>query len=137
MHLASRDREGEVGWSTTSPLTGFDFDEKTAELAAAGIRLQRPSTCRTPISARFFVLGPEGMRIELQCPPRPEAVTAIAVMISVTAGEMLSATLRLERQGRTEVSAVGWRDSEHHDRTGAIDGFRANPQTAAAEGDRC
>jgi catechol 2,3-dioxygenase-like lactoylglutathione lyase family enzyme len=68
VHLAPRDRPGEVGWVNHIAFTGFDFAAKTAALAGAGV----PYTVRTLPGTdvrQIFVNGPEGLRIELQCPP--------------------------------------------------------------------
>lgn len=68
IHLAPRDREGSPGWVNHIAFHGFDVDEKSAELKAAGIpfRVQRLADTDTP---QIFVEGPEGVRVELQCLP--------------------------------------------------------------------
>ena len=68
IHLAPRDHAGEVGWVNHICFAGYDFAAKTAELRQAG----HPFTVQTlPGTAirQIFLRGPEGLRIELQCPP--------------------------------------------------------------------
>ena len=68
IHLAPREAPGEIGWVNHVAFSGYDFEEKTAELSAAGFAFK---TQRLPDSdiGQIFVDGPEGIRIELQCPP--------------------------------------------------------------------
>jgi len=69
VHLAPRDREGAVGWVNHICFYGFDFDDKAAQLRAAGFAIK---TQRLPGEGnrQIFVEGPEGLRIELQCPEK-------------------------------------------------------------------
>lgn len=72
VHLAPRDAPGETGWVNHIAFTGFDFAAKTAALGRAGLshRVQvQPDTGVRQI----FVDGPEGLRVELQCPPQEPA----------------------------------------------------------------
>jgi catechol 2,3-dioxygenase-like lactoylglutathione lyase family enzyme len=68
IHLAPRDKPGEVGWVNHIAFTGFDFDEKSAALKAAGFAIHTQQLPDSDIR-QIFVYGPESMRIELQCPP--------------------------------------------------------------------
>jgi len=72
IHLAPRDREGEVGWVNHIAFSGYDFDRKTAELAAAGFAFRTQHLPDSDIR-QIFLIGPEGLRIELQCPPGVES----------------------------------------------------------------
>jgi catechol 2,3-dioxygenase-like lactoylglutathione lyase family enzyme len=67
IHLAPRDRPGDVGWVNHIAFTGFDFEEKTAALQATGFAFR---TQRLPGDGirQIFLDGPEGLRVELQCP---------------------------------------------------------------------
>ena len=68
VHLAPRDAAGEVGWVNHIAFTGFDFAAKSAALDQAGVPYQVQTLPGTAIK-QIFVNGPEGLRIELQCPP--------------------------------------------------------------------
>jgi catechol 2,3-dioxygenase-like lactoylglutathione lyase family enzyme len=68
IHLAPRERDGEVGWVDHIAFYGFDFEAKTAALAAAGAQFKAQTLPGTEIR-QIFVRGPEGLRVELQCPP--------------------------------------------------------------------
>jgi catechol 2,3-dioxygenase-like lactoylglutathione lyase family enzyme len=66
IHLAPREKAGEVGWVNHIAFAGFDLATKTAELKAAGFafRVQRLADTGIP---QIFLAGPEGVRVELQC----------------------------------------------------------------------
>lgn len=68
VHLAPRGRPGEVGWVDHVAFGGFDFADKSAALDRAGIAYTVQTLPGTEIR-QIFVNGPEGLRIELQCPP--------------------------------------------------------------------
>jgi catechol 2,3-dioxygenase-like lactoylglutathione lyase family enzyme len=68
VHLAPRDRAGDVGWVNHIAFTGFNFAAKTAALDAVGVPYTVQKLPGTEIT-QIFVNGPEGLRIELQCPP--------------------------------------------------------------------
>ena len=68
IHLAPRDHPGDVGWVNHIAFTGFDFARKSAELSAAGVPFKVQTLPGTDIR-QIFVNGPEGLRVELQCPP--------------------------------------------------------------------
>ena len=67
IHLAPRDLPGAVGWVNHIAFTGFDFDGKCAELDAKGIAYRTQHLADTE-TRQIFVEGPEGIRVELQCP---------------------------------------------------------------------
>jgi catechol 2,3-dioxygenase-like lactoylglutathione lyase family enzyme len=69
IHLAPRDHAGEIGWVNHIAFTGYDFDKKTAALKAAGYAFKVQTLPGTDIR-QIFLNGPEGVRIELQCPPK-------------------------------------------------------------------
>ncbi len=69
VHLAPRDAPGEVGWVNHIAFTGFDFAAKSSALDAAGV-LYKVQTLPGTAIKQIFVDGPEGLRIELQCPPQ-------------------------------------------------------------------
>ena len=68
VHLAPREKPGEVGWVNHIAFAGFDFAAKTAALSAAGVGYTVQTLPGTDIK-QIFVRGPEGLRIELQCVP--------------------------------------------------------------------
>ena len=69
IHLAPRDKPGEVGWVNHIAFAGYDFERKTAELRAAGFAVKTQALPASDIR-QIFVTGPEGLRIELQCEPQ-------------------------------------------------------------------
>jgi catechol 2,3-dioxygenase-like lactoylglutathione lyase family enzyme len=69
IHLAPRDHPGTVGWVNHVAFVGYDFEEKAAELRAAGFPFKVQTLPGTDIR-QLFLDGPEGLRVELQCPPR-------------------------------------------------------------------
>ena len=68
VHLAPRDKPGEVGWVNHIAFGGFDFAAKRAALDRVGIA-HAVQTLPDSDIRQIFVNGPEGLRIELQCPP--------------------------------------------------------------------
>ena len=68
IHLAPREAAGEIGWVNHIAFSGYDFDRKTAELRAAGFAIKTQMLPDSDVR-QIFVSGPEGIRIELQCPP--------------------------------------------------------------------
>jgi catechol 2,3-dioxygenase-like lactoylglutathione lyase family enzyme len=68
VHLAPREAPGKVGWVNHIAFSGFDFTAKTAELDRVGIAYTVQTLPDTSIR-QIFIDGPEGLRIELQCPP--------------------------------------------------------------------
>jgi len=67
IHLAPREAPGEIGWVNHIAFAGYDFDRKTAELRAAGFTFKTQTLPGSDIR-QIFLNGPEGIRIELQCP---------------------------------------------------------------------
>lgn len=67
IHLAPREAPGDIGWVNHIAFSGYDFDEKTAELRAAGFTF-RTQTLPDSDIRQIFLNGPEGIRVELQCP---------------------------------------------------------------------
>ncbi len=68
VHLAPRDKPGEVGWVNHIAFSGFDFAAKTTALTGAGVPHRVQTLPGTDIK-QIFIDGPEGLRIELQCLP--------------------------------------------------------------------
>ena len=68
IHLAPRHAPGEIGWVNHIAFSGYDFNLKTAELSAAGFVFKTQTLPDSDIR-QIFLNGPEGIRIELQCPP--------------------------------------------------------------------
>lgn len=72
VHMQGTDRDPkEAGWIDHLAFGPFDFDAKRAELDAAGIAYRATRVPDRPLR-QIFVIGPEGVKLELQC---PEGVT--------------------------------------------------------------
>lgn len=70
VHMQGRDDPGGTsGWIDHIAFGPFDFDDKTAELKRRGIDFRTSEVPGRPLR-QIFVAGPEGVKLELQCPAR-------------------------------------------------------------------
>ena len=70
VHTAPREPdETDKGWINHIAFTGFDFDERKAALTRAGVKFDERRLPGSDVR-QIFVAGPEGLLVELQCPPR-------------------------------------------------------------------
>jgi len=68
---APRASDGEAGrgWVDHIAFGPFDFDEQCARLDKAGVRYRTSGVPGTPVR-QIFVEGPEGIKLELNCPAK-------------------------------------------------------------------
>jgi catechol 2,3-dioxygenase-like lactoylglutathione lyase family enzyme len=68
VHLQGTDRDPEdAGWVDHLAFGPFDFDAKAAELEKAGIPYRSAQVPGRDLR-QIFIIGPEGVKLELQCP---------------------------------------------------------------------
>jgi catechol 2,3-dioxygenase-like lactoylglutathione lyase family enzyme len=76
IHTAPREEDdGHEGWVNHIAFTGFDYEERKAALVQAGLKFDERRLPGSDVR-QIFVSGPEGIVVELQCPPKVGTIDA-------------------------------------------------------------